>query len=60
MRKAARGKLKQGLPVGLDYDQDNQMIITLDEAAREAIGQSRGAGGRAGLGAGFHFSSPST
>jgi DNA invertase Pin-like site-specific DNA recombinase/predicted DNA-binding transcriptional regulator AlpA len=35
--KAARGELKQGLPVGLDYDQDNRVVITADEAAREAI-----------------------
>ena len=35
--KAARGELRQGLPVGLDYDQDNRVIITPDEAVREAI-----------------------
>jgi excisionase family DNA binding protein len=35
--KAARGELKQGLPVGLDYDQDGAVIITPDEAAAEAI-----------------------
>jgi DNA invertase Pin-like site-specific DNA recombinase len=35
--KAARGELKQGLPVGLDYDEDNRVIITPDEAVREAI-----------------------
>jgi DNA invertase Pin-like site-specific DNA recombinase len=35
--KAARGELKQGLPVGLDYDQDDQVIITPDEAVAEAI-----------------------
>jgi DNA invertase Pin-like site-specific DNA recombinase len=35
--KAARGELKQGLPVGLDYDQDDRVIITPDEAAAEAI-----------------------
>ena len=35
--KAARGELKQGLPVGLDYDQDNQVILTPDEAVAEAI-----------------------
>ena len=35
--KAARGELKQGLPVGLDYDEDDRVIITPDEAAREAI-----------------------
>ena len=35
--KAARGELRQGLPVGLDYDQDDRVIITPDEAVREAI-----------------------
>jgi excisionase family DNA binding protein len=35
--KAARGELKQGLPVGLDYDEDNRVIITPDEAVAEAI-----------------------
>ena len=35
--KAARGELKQGLPVGLDYDEDDRVIITADEAVREAI-----------------------
>ena len=35
--KAARGELKQGLPVGLDYDQDDRVIITPDEAVAEAI-----------------------
>ncbi len=35
--KAARGELKQGLPVGLDYDEDNKVIITPDQAVREAI-----------------------
>jgi predicted DNA-binding transcriptional regulator AlpA len=35
--KAARGELRQGLPVGLDYDQDGAVIITADEAVREAI-----------------------
>jgi DNA invertase Pin-like site-specific DNA recombinase len=35
--KAARGELRQGLPVGLDYDEDNQVVITADEAAAEAI-----------------------
>jgi DNA invertase Pin-like site-specific DNA recombinase len=35
--KAARGELRQGLPVGLDYDQDNKVIITPDQAVREAI-----------------------
>jgi hypothetical protein len=35
--KAARGELKQGLPVGLDYDEDDRVIITPDQAVREAI-----------------------
>ena len=35
--KAARGELRQGLPVGLDYDEGDQVIITPDEAAAEAI-----------------------
>jgi excisionase family DNA binding protein len=35
--KAAKGELRQGLPVGLDYDEDNRVILTPDEAVREAI-----------------------
>jgi DNA invertase Pin-like site-specific DNA recombinase len=35
--KAARGELRQNLPVGLDYDQDDRVIITADEAVAEAI-----------------------
>lgn len=35
--KAARGELRQGLPVGLDYDQDGKVIVTPDEAVAEAI-----------------------
>ncbi|MGW5690754.1 recombinase family protein, partial [Streptomyces asiaticus] len=35
--KAAKGELKQGLPVGLDYDEDDQVHLTADEAVREAI-----------------------
>src|SRR4051794_37844691 len=35
--KAAKGELKQGLPVGLDYDNDDQVVITADEAVVEAI-----------------------
>src|ERR1700750_2581976 len=35
--KAARGQLRQGLPVGLDYDADDQVMVTPDEAVREAI-----------------------
>jgi DNA invertase Pin-like site-specific DNA recombinase len=35
--KAAKGELRQGLPVGLDYDEDDQVVLTPDEAVREAI-----------------------
>jgi DNA invertase Pin-like site-specific DNA recombinase len=35
--KAARGELRQGLPVGLDYDENGHVIITPDEAVAEAI-----------------------
>jgi len=35
--KAAKGELKQGLPVGLDYDDNDQVVITADEAVTEAI-----------------------
>jgi excisionase family DNA binding protein len=35
--KAARGELRQNLPVGLDYGADGTVIITADEAVREAI-----------------------
>jgi DNA invertase Pin-like site-specific DNA recombinase/predicted DNA-binding transcriptional regulator AlpA/biotin operon repressor len=35
--KAAKGELRQGLPVGLDYDDANQVIVTPDEAVVEAI-----------------------
>jgi DNA invertase Pin-like site-specific DNA recombinase len=35
--KAAKGELRQGLPVGLDYDADDRVILTHDEAVREAI-----------------------
>ena len=35
--KAARGELRLTLPAGLDYDDDDHVIITPDEAAREAI-----------------------
>jgi DNA invertase Pin-like site-specific DNA recombinase len=35
--KAARGELRQNLPVGLDYDSGGTVIITCDEAVREAI-----------------------
>ena len=36
--KAARGELRLTLPAGLDYDDDDHVIITPDEAVREAIG----------------------
>jgi DNA invertase Pin-like site-specific DNA recombinase len=35
--KAARGELRQGLPVGLDYDENGHVIITPDEAVAGAI-----------------------
>jgi DNA invertase Pin-like site-specific DNA recombinase len=35
--KAARGGLRQHLPVGLDYDEDGRVVITADEAVREAV-----------------------
>lgn len=35
--KAARGELRQLLPVGLDYDSDDRVVLCADEAAREAI-----------------------
>jgi excisionase family DNA binding protein len=37
--KAARGELRQHLPVGLDYDDDGQVVLSPDEAVRSAIGQ---------------------
>jgi hypothetical protein len=37
--KAARGELRQHLPVGLDYDDDGQVVLSADEAVRSAIGQ---------------------
>jgi len=37
--KAARGELRQHLPVGLDYDDDSQVVLSPDEAVRSAIGQ---------------------
>jgi DNA invertase Pin-like site-specific DNA recombinase len=41
--KAAKGELRQGLPIGLDYDEDDQVILTPDEAVREAIFLNGGA-----------------
>jgi DNA invertase Pin-like site-specific DNA recombinase len=35
--KAARGELRQWLPVGFDYDEDDAIVITADEAVAEAI-----------------------
>src|SRR6185295_17557385 len=35
--KAAKGELRQGLPVGLDYNEDDRVVMTPDEAVREAI-----------------------
>jgi hypothetical protein len=35
--KAAKGELRQGLPVGLDHTHDDQVVITADEAVVEAI-----------------------
>ncbi len=35
--KAARGDLKQGLPVGYDYDEDDRVVLNANEAVREAI-----------------------
>ena len=35
--KAADGELVQGLPVGLDYDEDDRVVINPNEAVREAI-----------------------
>jgi len=35
--RAARGELRLMLPAGLDYDEDDHVIITPDEAVREAV-----------------------
>jgi DNA invertase Pin-like site-specific DNA recombinase/predicted DNA-binding transcriptional regulator AlpA len=35
--KAARGELRQGLPVGFDYDPDENVVLAADEAVIEAI-----------------------
>jgi DNA invertase Pin-like site-specific DNA recombinase len=35
--KAAKGELRQSLPVGFDYDQDDRVVLSADEAVREAI-----------------------
>jgi DNA invertase Pin-like site-specific DNA recombinase len=36
--KAERGELRQGLPVGFDYDPDARIVLSPDEAVVEAIG----------------------
>jgi len=36
--KAAKGELRQGLPVGLDYDEQDRVVLSADEAVRAAIG----------------------
>jgi DNA invertase Pin-like site-specific DNA recombinase len=36
--KAARGELRQGLPVGFNYDPDGRVVFSTDEAVVEAIG----------------------
>lgn len=35
--KAAKGELRQGLPVGLDYDPDGRVVLSPDEAVKEAV-----------------------
>jgi DNA invertase Pin-like site-specific DNA recombinase len=35
--KAAKGELRQGLPVGFDYDHDGRVVVSPDEAVTEAI-----------------------
>ena len=37
VHKAARGELRQGLPVGYDYDENDRVVLSPDEAVREAI-----------------------
>ena len=46
--KAARGELRQLLPVGLDYDDDGQVMLSPDEAVRSAISQVYALFGRLG------------
>lgn len=36
--KAQKGELRQGLPVGFEYDHDGRVILCPDEAVTEAIG----------------------
>ncbi len=35
--KAAKGELRKGLPVGFDYDDSGAVVMSADEAVREAI-----------------------
>jgi DNA invertase Pin-like site-specific DNA recombinase len=35
--KAAKGQLRQGLPVGFVYDEEDQVVLDPDESVREAI-----------------------
>jgi hypothetical protein len=35
--KASRGELRQGLPVGYEYDEDDRVVFNRDEAVRGAI-----------------------
>ena len=35
--KAAKGELRQGLPVGFDHDPDDRIVLSPDEAVREAV-----------------------
>jgi len=37
LHKAAKGELRQGLPVGFDYDENDRVVMSPDEAVREAI-----------------------
>ena len=48
--EAARGELQLNLPAGLDYDDDDQVIIAPDEAVAEAITTVVRQFERAGLG----------
>ena len=37
LHKAAKGELRQGLPVGFVYDEDDRVVLDPDEAVIEAI-----------------------
>lgn len=39
LHKAAKGELRQGLPVGFDYDEDGRVRISPDEAVRGQIAE---------------------